>query len=75
MTTVQLQRALNAKTFTKTVIDRKQSLEVVQTMLHGAVCLPRFSFSFQHADKTAAAQQYCLSAVYTEPPMPVYLPR
>ena len=37
MATIQVQKTVNAKTFTKTAIDQKQSLEVVQTMLHGGV--------------------------------------
>ena len=34
---MQLQKTRNAETVTKTVIDQKQSLELVQTMLHGGV--------------------------------------
>ena len=36
MANVQLQKTVNA-TVTKTAIDQKQSLEVVQTMLHGGL--------------------------------------
>ena len=38
MATVQLQKTKSAGTVIKTAIDQKQSLEVVQTMLHGSVC-------------------------------------
>jgi len=37
MATLQLQKTRNAQTLNKTAIDQKQSLEVVQTMLHGSV--------------------------------------
>ena len=37
MATIQIQRTRNAETVTKTAIDQRQSLEVVQTMLHSSV--------------------------------------
>lgn len=37
MANVQLQRTLKAEAVTTNAIDQKQSLEVVQTMLHGGV--------------------------------------
>ncbi|KAK5113843.1 hypothetical protein LTR62_003227 [Meristemomyces frigidus] len=37
MTTIQIQKTCNAEPITKTAIDQKQSLEVVQTMLHGSL--------------------------------------
>ena len=40
MATMQLQKTRMAETKTKTAMTQKQSLEVVQTLLHGGVGFP-----------------------------------
>lgn len=42
MASMQIQKT---KTITKTAIDQKQSLDVVQTMIHGGVCPMRLAHS------------------------------
>lgn len=50
MATIQIQKTANAGTMTKTAIDQKQSLEVVQTMLHGGVSSSNLLvFTYAHA--------------------------
>lgn len=58
MATLQIQKTRNAETVTKAAIDQKQSLEVVQTMLHGGVC----STSSKISDFTAPADTSSSSA-------------
>ncbi|KAK3724805.1 hypothetical protein LTR37_000853 [Vermiconidia calcicola] len=57
MATIQLQKAKNAGTVTKTAITQKQSLEVVQTMLHGGLSTLSYLRCF-FADKAFEHQVY-----------------
>ncbi|KAK4545923.1 hypothetical protein LTR36_002487 [Oleoguttula mirabilis] len=60
MTTVQIQKTRNASTVTKTAIDQKQSLEVVQTMLHGGLSSLAYMRNF-FAEKAFDEQMYEMS--------------
>lgn len=72
MATVQIQKTRNASTITKTAIDQKQSLEVVQTMLHGGVCgtrefkcsttlTPMYSSAASHTSATSSRIKHSTS--------------
>ncbi|KAK5119758.1 hypothetical protein LTR85_007334 [Meristemomyces frigidus] len=60
MATVQMQKTRNASTVTKTAIDQKQSLELVQTMLHGGLSSLSYLRNF-FAEKAFDEQIYEMS--------------
>ena len=60
MATIQLLKTRNAETITKTAIDQKQSLEVVQTLLHGGLSSLSYLRCF-FAEKAFDEQIYDLS--------------
>ncbi|KAK4554686.1 hypothetical protein LTR86_008188 [Recurvomyces mirabilis] len=57
MATIQIQRTRNAPTITKTAITQKQSLEIVQTMLHGSLSTLAYLRAL-FAEKTFDTQVY-----------------
>lgn len=62
MANMQLQKTRMAETQTKTVMTQKQSLEVVQTLLHGGVSLADEHFLHRLLTLFAIAQQSSLLA-------------
>ena len=62
MANMQIQKT---KTITKTAIDQKQSLDVVQTMIHGGVCPMRLARSMPDncTDFSVPAEHSFLQAV------------
>ncbi|KAK5131638.1 hypothetical protein LTR08_000765 [Meristemomyces frigidus] len=57
MATMQIQKTRNAETVTKTAIDQRQSLELVQTMLHGGLSSLSYLRAF-FAEKAFDKQVY-----------------
>ena len=59
MVTMQMQKTRNEETVTKTAIDQKQSLEVVQTMLHGGVSSLVRAVKWKVADSPMCSSAAC----------------